>query len=139
MQVDVAIKVAGIHWCALPLHHLLCCAGAHAPPPTSMCKPAPCFFRWYKSRSHAAEMTAGYYNYLERDGYEPIARLLKPCAPIPLCLALDDLLVISESTQLLQARRRKCGFSFTCIEMSDTENPDLRHCSPEGALCSRLS
>lgn len=47
--MDVAIKVAGIHW-------------------------------WYKSRSHAAEMTAGYYNYLERDGYEPIARLLQPCA-----------------------------------------------------------
>ncbi len=45
--MDVAIKVAGIHW-------------------------------WYKSRSHAAEMTAGYYNYLERDGYEPIARLLQP-------------------------------------------------------------
>lgn len=31
-KVDLAIKVAGIHW-------------------------------WYKSRSHAAEMTAGYYNY----------------------------------------------------------------------------
>ena len=43
---------------------------------------------WYKSRSHAAEMTAGYYNYLERDGYEPIARLLKPCAPILPVLAV---------------------------------------------------
>lgn len=45
-QVDVAIKVAGIHW-------------------------------WYKSRSHAAEMTAGYYNYLGRDGYLPIAKMLR--------------------------------------------------------------
>ncbi|KAK9841794.1 hypothetical protein WJX81_003713 [Elliptochloris bilobata] len=79
--VDVAIKVAGIHW-------------------------------WYKSRSHAAEMTAGYYNYLERDGYEPIARLLKP---------------------------RKCGFSFTCIEMSNGENPDLRHCSPEDLVAQVIA
>lgn len=71
--MDVAIKVAGIHW-------------------------------WYKSRSHAAEMTAGYYNFLARDGYEPIAKML---------------------------RKRGVGLSFTCIEMSDTENPDARHSSPE--------
>ncbi|CAL8466579.1 g6115 [Coccomyxa elongata] len=71
--VDVAIKVAGIHW-------------------------------WYKSRSHAAEMTAGYYNHLKRDGYAPIARMLA---------------------------KRGVGLSFTCIEMSDDENPDPRHCSPE--------
>ncbi len=74
--MDVAIKVAGIHW-------------------------------WYKSRSHAAEMTAGYYNHLKRDGYAPIARMLA---------------------------KRGVGLSFTCIEMSDDENPDPRHCSPEGAL-----
>lgn len=75
-QVDVAIKVAGIHW-------------------------------WYRSRSHAAEMTAGYYNHLKRDGYAPIAKMLS---------------------------KRGVGLSFTCIEMSDEENPDLRHCSPEGEL-----
>ena len=82
----MAIKVAGIHWCALALNHLMCMlAWGHASPRRqNTCKPAPCFSRWYKSRSHAAEMTAGYYNYLERDGYEPIARLLKPCAPPPL-------------------------------------------------------
>eukprot|EP00898_Chlorokybus_atmophyticus_P005643 jgi/Chlat1/607/Chrsp103S00957 len=72
-EVDVAVKVAGIHW-------------------------------WYKSRSHAAEMTAGYYNYLEHDGYLPLAEAFA---------------------------KRGVGLSFTCIEMSDTENPDLRHCSPE--------
>ena len=73
VQVDLAIKVAGIHW-------------------------------WYKSRSHAAEMTAGYYNFLARDGYKPIAKML---------------------------RKRGVGLSFTCIEMSDDENPDSRHSSPE--------
>ena len=88
----MAIKVAGIHWCALPLNHLMCLHGAmQAPPRQITCKPAPCFSRWYKSRSHAAEMTAGYYNYLERDGYEPIARLLKPCAPTPLVFAAGRL------------------------------------------------
>ena len=75
LQVDVAIKVAGIHW-------------------------------WYKSRSHAAEMTAGYYNFLGRDGYAPIAKMLK---------------------------KRSVGLSFTCIEMSDDANPDSRHSSPERA------
>lgn len=74
LQVEAAIKVAGIHW-------------------------------WYKSRSHAAEMTAGYYNHIEHNGYEPIATCLK---------------------------ERGVGLSFTCIEMSNDENPDLRHCSPEG-------
>lgn len=59
---------------------------------------------WYKSRSHAAEMTAGYYNFLARDGYKPIAQML---------------------------RKRGVGLSFTCIEMSDEENPDARHSSPE--------
>lgn len=61
---------------------------------------------WYKSRSHAAEMTAGYYNHLKRDGYAPIANMLA---------------------------KRGVGLSFTCIEMSDDENPDPRHCSPQGA------
>ncbi|EIE26308.1 glycoside hydrolase, partial [Coccomyxa subellipsoidea C-169] len=59
---------------------------------------------WYKSRSHAAEMTAGYYNHLKRDGYAPIAKMLG---------------------------KKGVGLSFTCIEMSDDENPDPRHCSPE--------
>ncbi len=82
VQVDVAIKVAGIHW-------------------------------WYKSRSHAAEMTAGYWNFLARDGYKPIASML---------------------------RKRGVGLSFTCIEMSDNENPDARHSSPEReCLCPALS
>eukprot|EP00884_Botryococcus_braunii_P020130 jgi/Botrbrau1/6800/Bobra.0153s0003.1 len=75
-DVEVAVKVAGIHW-------------------------------WYKSRSHAAEMTAGYYNHLKRCAYDPIAAMLK---------------------------ERGAGMSFTCIEMLDSENPDERHCSPEGLV-----
>ena len=31
-------------------------------------------------------------------------------------------------------RARNCGLSFTCIEMSDTDNPEYRQSSPEGQL-----
>lgn len=62
---------------------------------------------WYKSRSHPAEMTAGYYNYYGHDGYAPIMKAVA---------------------------QRDVWVAFTCIEMSDSENPDLRHCSPEGRV-----
>ena len=32
---------------------------------------------WYKTASHAAELTAGFYNPCNRDGYAPIASVLK--------------------------------------------------------------
>nr|BAJ96466.1 predicted protein [Hordeum vulgare subsp. vulgare] len=32
---------------------------------------------WYKTASHAAELTAGFYNPCNRDGYTPIAQVLK--------------------------------------------------------------
>lgn len=32
---------------------------------------------WYKTASHAAELTAGFYNPANRDAYAPIASLLK--------------------------------------------------------------
>ncbi|KAM3295192.1 hypothetical protein ACQJBY_037829 [Aegilops geniculata] len=32
---------------------------------------------WYKTASHAAELTAGFYNPCNRDGYAPIAQVLK--------------------------------------------------------------
>ncbi|KAL6569502.1 Leucine-rich repeat receptor-like serine/threonine-protein kinase bam2 [Orobanche minor] len=32
---------------------------------------------WYKTASHAAELTAGFYNSANRDGYAPIASILK--------------------------------------------------------------
>lgn len=32
---------------------------------------------WYKTASHAAELTAGYYNPCNRDGYAAIAVMLK--------------------------------------------------------------
>lgn len=32
---------------------------------------------WYKTASHAAELAAGFYNPANRDGYAPIAAMLK--------------------------------------------------------------
>ncbi|GAX80527.1 hypothetical protein CEUSTIGMA_g7965.t1 [Chlamydomonas eustigma] len=62
---------------------------------------------WFKSRGHAAENTAGYYNTRDRDGYEPIMSLLAQ---------LDGRL------------------SFTCVEMRDCEHPPEGRCSPQALL-----
>ena len=61
---------------------------------------------WHKSRAHAAELTAGYYNTRERDGYAPLMQLLA---------------------------RHSARVSFTCVEMRDCEHPPEGRCSPQGA------
>ncbi|MCD9558529.1 Beta-amylase 3, chloroplastic [Datura stramonium] len=61
----------------------------------------------YNTRSHAAELTAGYYNTRNRDGYLPIARMFA---------------------------RRGVVFNFTCMEMRDGEQPQSANCSPEGLV-----
>ncbi|XP_043719572.1 beta-amylase 1, chloroplastic-like [Telopea speciosissima] len=58
----------------------------------------------YGTRSHAPELTAGYYNTRFRDGYIPIARMLS---------------------------RHGAIFNFTCIEMRDHEQPQDAQCAPE--------
>ncbi|TKY70754.1 Beta-amylase 3 [Spatholobus suberectus] len=61
----------------------------------------------YKARSHAAELTAGYYNTRFRDGYLPIAQMLAKHGVV---------------------------FNFTCMEMRDGEQPEHANCSPEGLV-----
>jgi beta-amylase len=58
----------------------------------------------YGTRSHAPELTAGYYNTRNRDGYLPIAQMLG---------------------------RHGAVFNFTCIEMRDHEQPQDAQCAPE--------
>ncbi|XWS53723.1 hypothetical protein CRYUN_Cryun10bG0025000 [Craigia yunnanensis] len=58
----------------------------------------------YGTRSHAPELTAGYYNTRHRDGYLPIAQMLA---------------------------RHGAVFNFTCIEMRDHEQPQDALCAPE--------
>jgi beta-amylase len=58
----------------------------------------------YRTRSHAAELTAGYYNTRHRDGYAPIARVLA---------------------------KRGAVLNFTCMEMKDEQQPPHANCSPE--------
>lgn len=42
---------------------------------------------WFKSRGHAAELTAGYYNTRDRDGYEPVFEVRRQCALVTLLLS----------------------------------------------------
>lgn len=58
----------------------------------------------YGTRSHAPELTAGYYNTRSRDGYLPIAQMLA---------------------------RHGAIFNFTCVEMRDHEQPQHAQCAPE--------
>ncbi len=62
---------------------------------------------WYNSRSHAAEMTAGYYNTELHDGY---AGILEMCAQHGMVVTL------------------------TCVEMCDAQHPPEALCGPEGLL-----
>ena len=62
---------------------------------------------WYNSRSHAAEMTAGYYNTEAHDGY---AGILEVCAQHGMVATL------------------------TCVEMCDAQHPPEALCGPEGLL-----
>ncbi|KAM7466342.1 hypothetical protein LguiB_013904 [Lonicera macranthoides] len=61
----------------------------------------------YGTRSHAPELTAGYYNTRFRDGYKPIAQMLA---------------------------RHGGVFNFTCVEMRDHEQPQDALCKPEGLV-----
>lgn len=61
----------------------------------------------YRTPSHAAELTAGYYNVTGRDGYAPFFRML---------------------------RKHDASVSFTCVEMRDCEHPADSGCSPEELL-----
>lgn len=61
----------------------------------------------YRARSHAAELTAGYYNTRHNDGYLPIAKMLAKHGVV---------------------------FNFTCMEMKDREQPGHANCSPEGLV-----
>ncbi|KAJ4958677.1 hypothetical protein NE237_025788 [Protea cynaroides] len=58
----------------------------------------------YKTRSHAPELTAGYYNTRQQDGYLPIAQIFG---------------------------KRDVVLNFTCMEMRDGEQPAQANCSPE--------
>uniref|UniRef100_A0ACD5UML4 Uncharacterized protein n=1 Tax=Avena sativa TaxID=4498 RepID=A0ACD5UML4_AVESA len=68
---------------------------------------------WYRHPSHAAELTAGYYNLDGRDGYAPIARML--------------------------ARHDGAVLNFTCAEMRNSEQPEKAMSAPEELVQQVLS
>ncbi|KAI3905239.1 hypothetical protein MKX01_017485 [Papaver californicum] len=61
----------------------------------------------YGTRAHAAELTAGYYNTRNRDGYLAIAQMMA---------------------------KRGVVLNFTSMEMRDGEQPAHANCSPEGLV-----
>lgn len=62
---------------------------------------------WYDTESHAAELTAGYYNTSYRDGYDSIAAVFA---------------------------RHGAALNIPCMEMFDSEQPEICCCSPEGLI-----
>ena len=58
---------------------------------------------WYLTDSHAAELTAGYYNTATNDGYAPIAQMFHAVG---------------------------AAFDFTCLEMKDSEQQNCQ-CGPQ--------
>ncbi|XP_021740709.1 inactive beta-amylase 4, chloroplastic-like [Chenopodium quinoa] len=62
---------------------------------------------WYHTLAHAAELTAGYYNTAQRDGYDPLALVLF---------------------------RHGAALHLSCLEMRDRDTPPGYFCSPEGLL-----
>ncbi|GAB2242603.1 hypothetical protein Droror1_Dr00019378 [Drosera rotundifolia] len=67
---------------------------------------------WYNDESHAAELTAGFYNLKDRDGYRPIARMLS---------------------------RHDAIFNFTCLEMRDSDQPAEAKSAPQELVQQVLS
>ncbi|KAM0049469.1 putative beta-amylase [Helianthus debilis subsp. tardiflorus] len=59
---------------------------------------------WYKDDTHAAELTAGYYNLNDRDGYRPIACMLS---------------------------RHYGAFNFTCLEMKNSDQDAAAKSGPQ--------
>ncbi|XP_073005111.1 beta-amylase [Typha latifolia] len=67
---------------------------------------------WYRVPNHAAELTAGYYNLNDRDGYKTIARALS---------------------------RHDAILNFTCVEMRNTEQSEEAKSAPEELVQQVLS
>ncbi|KAK9924597.1 hypothetical protein M0R45_032960 [Rubus argutus] len=67
---------------------------------------------WYGADNHAAEITAGYYNLKDRDGYRPIARMLS---------------------------RHHAILNFTCLEMRNSEQSADARSAPQELVQQVLS
>ncbi|KAL0444129.1 UNVERIFIED_CONTAM: Beta-amylase [Sesamum latifolium] len=67
---------------------------------------------WYRDHSHACELTSGYYNLKDRDGYRPLARMIS---------------------------RHYGTFNFTCLEMRNSEQPAHAKSAPQQLVQQVLS
>ncbi len=74
---------------------------------TNHLRPAAGLHWHYRTRSHASELTAGYFNCEGRDGYWGL---------VDMC------------------RRHGVSITLTCVEMCDSQHPPQACCGPEGLL-----
>lgn len=58
---------------------------------------------WYKTASHPAELTSGFYNSSNRDGYAAVAAMLKKRGAV-MNLTLTELHFFSQQEDLQEAR-----------------------------------
>lgn len=57
---------------------------------------------WYKTRSHAAELTAGFYNSSNRDGYAAIMAMLKRHSAT-LCFTCSEMSMMDQNTDFSES------------------------------------
>ncbi|MED6162793.1 Inactive beta-amylase 9, variant 2 [Stylosanthes scabra] len=72
----------------------------------------PLMHSWYGTRSHPSELTAGFYNTVKTDGYEPVAELFA---------------------------RNSCKMILPGMDLSDAHQPNETHSSPELLLAQIMA
>ncbi|CAJ1962257.1 unnamed protein product [Sphenostylis stenocarpa] len=72
----------------------------------------PLMHSWYGTRSHPSELTAGFYNTANRDGYEPVAQMFA---------------------------KNSCKMILPGMDLSDAKQPKENHSSPELLLAQIMT
>lgn len=80
--------------------------------PVTLSGKIPLMHSWYKARSHPSELTAGFYNTANRDGYEAIVEMFS---------------------------RNSCKVLLPGLDLSDEDQPAESRSSPESLLAQIMS
>lgn len=80
--------------------------------PITLSGKIPLMYSWYKTRSHPSELTAGFYNTVNRDGYEGVAEIFS---------------------------RNSCKVILPGLDLSDQDQPSQSNSSPEFQLAQIMA
>ncbi|RLN07772.1 beta-amylase 8 [Panicum miliaceum] len=64
----------------------------------------PSIYWWYRTASHAAELTAGFYNPTNRDGYSPVLKMLKKHSTILMLVCYGAEFTVQENDEAFADR-----------------------------------